>query len=270
MSTPPVQTDRDAAGAFELLATASGEPSVIAVLTDEELLALHGTEAPQLTGSPFLDDTDIEAEKAAAIALRSLIARGLVVVGEDGRENEGDAAGTGEATGQRLVQADRTLSGLLALRTSPLAMVNLTRQVADQATSMMLYLFPRGGVLEEFVTADGYHHFSIPTREVLADRMQQYVDQASVAGSTDADPIESTVEELESDSEIGRRLADTRALTVLTSVDRSEHTQLSLMVTSDAVFVMDTPTEENQRTAIREVSEGTLRRLLDDALPTVD
>lgn len=270
MTTPSETTDRDAAGAFELLAAASESPTVVAVLTDEELVALQGAESAQLAGTPFLDESKLPTEQASAIALRSLVARGLVVIDDEDREPEGDNVSTGELAARRAMQVDRTLAGLLALRSSPLAMVNLVRQVADQATAMMVYLFPHSGVLEEFVTADGYHHFSVPTRGAVPARLQAYVDQAGVAGNTDGEPVTGTLEQLESDGVVARQLADTRALTVLTAINAKEHLQLSLMATSQAVFVMDTPGDADVQTTVREVSRETLVSTLDDVLPEID
>ena len=212
MTQPTARTERDAAGAYELLASATTEPTVLAVLTDEELLALSGAQAGELTGTPFLDASGFDQEVSAAVALRSLIARGLVELEDEGRESEGEDLATGGAA-RRAAQLDRVLAGLLTLRSSPLALANLTRRVADQTTSIVVYLYPRGGVLEELITVDGFHHFSLPTREAVPERLARYVDQAGVAAEEDGESVAATIEQLDSeDSEIGRRLRDTRAL----------------------------------------------------------
>lgn len=95
MSNPALFTERDAAGAYEILAAASDAPSVLAVLTDEELVALGGDDAVQMTGSPFLDQLEIADEVSASIALRSLIARGLVTLDDSQAEPEGEQLATG-------------------------------------------------------------------------------------------------------------------------------------------------------------------------------
>lgn len=157
---------------------------------------------------------------------------------DEGRESEGEDLATGGAA-----QLDRVLAGLLTLRSSPLALVNLTLRVADQTTSIVVYLYPRGGVLEELITVDGFHHFSLPTREAVPERLARYVDQAGVAAEEDGESVAATIEQLDSeDSEIGRRLRDTRALTVVTSAGGAGTAQLSIMATADAVFAMDNPT----------------------------
>ncbi|MFC7376820.1 MULTISPECIES: hypothetical protein [unclassified Brachybacterium] len=268
MTQQTLRTERDAAGAYEILAAASSEAEVLAVLTDEELIALRGNQALDPAGTPFLDASGLDRDPAAAVALRSLTARGLVQFTDEGRENEGEDLAT-EAPAERTAQLDRTLAGLLTLRSAPLALVNLTRRVADQTTEIIVYVFPHDGVLEEFVTVDGFHHFSVPTREALPARLARYVDQNSVAGDEDGEPIDGTLSDFEgTDSDIARRLQDTRALSVLTTADRGpDSVQVSIMATSDAVFVMDTPQDETSSTALREVSADTLVDLLGTALP---
>ncbi|GAA1487022.1 hypothetical protein [Brachybacterium fresconis] len=270
MTQQTLRTERDAAGAYEILAAATSEPEVLVVLTDEELIALAGTEATELAGTPFLDTAGLERDPAAAVALRSLVARGLVVLEEDGRENEGEDLGDGSPA-RRTAQLDRTLAGLLTLRSSPLALANLTRRVADQTTSLMVYLFPQSGVLEEFITADGFHHFSVPARQAVPGRLARYADAAEVAGAADGGSIEGTVAGIESSTDpLAARLQDTRALTVLTTAHEDVTTQVSIMATSDGVLVMDTPQDEAEQTLVREIGAGTLLELLDGALPRPD
>lgn len=268
MTSPSLITERDAAGAYELLSSASDEPTVLAVLTDEELLALEGVEGVELAGSPFLEASEFDREQAAAVAARSLIARGLVVLEDAQQETEGDDL-VSEQPSSRAAQLDRTLAGLLTLRTTPLGVLNLTRQVADQATALMVYVFPHDGILEELVTADGFHHFSVPTRDATAGRLAKYVDQGEVAAQEDGPTVTATAAQLEGDSPLAQRLQDTRALTVLTSASAQGSTQISVMATADAVFAMDTPESADQEVTVRELSSSSLRELITGALPQV-
>lgn len=71
MSKPALFAARDAAGAYEIFASATDSPSTLAVHTDEELLALGSEEAVQIAGSPFLDQLDGAREVPASIARRS-------------------------------------------------------------------------------------------------------------------------------------------------------------------------------------------------------
>lgn len=269
MGQKPYFTQRDAAAAYEILASASEDPREVAVLTDEEILALGGVDSTELAGTPFLDESDLDRSAAASIAARSLIARGLVVLDPEREENEGEELSENAAVQPRAVQLDRTLAGLLTLRAAPLGVVNLTRRVADQTTTLLVYLFPEGGVLDELITVDGYHRFSVPTRESAPARLARYIDQDGVAGGEDGESFEGTVADFEQDSPIAQRLRDTRALTVLTSVTGDEAIQLSFMATSDAMFVMDIPQNENDPTVLREISGGTLQELVAEALPVI-
>lgn len=269
MSNPALFTERDAAGAYEILASATDSPSTLAVLTDEELLALGGEEAVQMAGSPFLDQLEDAREVPASIALRSLIARGLVTLDDALAEPEGDQLATGASAAPRVVQLDRTLAGLMTLRGAPRALMNLTRRVSEQSTAITVYVFPEGGLLEELVTADGYHHFAVPTRSAMPERLARYIDQAQVAGSEDRLLFEGPTASLEDPEQpIARQLADTRALTVMTAADAAaEGVQVSLMATSEAVLAMDTPEELSEATEVREVSAEGLIALIDAAIP---
>lgn len=269
MSNPALFTERDAAGAYEILASATDSPSTLAVLTDEELLALGGEEAVQMAGSPFLDQLEDAREVPASIALRSLIARGLVTLDDALAEPEGDQLATGASAAPRVVQLDRTLAGLMTLRGAPRALMNLTRRVSEQSTAITVYVFPEGGLLEELVTADGYHHFAVPTRSAMPERLARYIDQAQVAGSEDRLLFEGPTASLEDPEQpIARQLADTRALTVMTAADAAaEGVQVSLMATSEAVLAMDTPEELSETTEVREVSAEGLIALIDAAIP---
>ena len=173
--------------------------------------------------------------------------------------------------GARAVQLDRTLAGLMTLRGAPRALMNLTRRVAEQSTAITVYVFPEGGVLEELVTADGYHHFSVPTRAALPERLARYIDQAQVAGSEDRVVFEGPTATLEAPGEaIAQQLADTRAMTVMTAAGaEGAGAQVSLMATSEAVLAMDTPEAMSESTEVREVSAEGLVALIAAAIPEV-
>ena len=68
------------------------------------------------------------------------------------------------------------------------------------------------------------------------------------------------------EGEIGKRLADTRALSVLTAVSTTEASQTTLFATSDALFAMDTPEEGESEATVGEQSASALRELLADVL----
>lgn len=68
------------------------------------------------------------------------------------------------------------------------------------------------------------------------------------------------------EGELGERLADTRALSVLTAVSATEASQATLFATSDALFAMDTPEEGESEATVGEQSASALRELLADVL----
>lgn len=264
MTTPTV-TERDAAGAMELLASASEDPDLLIVLTDEEIVALAGRDALSFAGSPYLDQEGVDETAHAAAALRSLIARGLVVTVDDAMENEGETI-IGEAR-ERALQIDRPIAGLLMLRSTASAVVHVTRQVAEQTTRLVLHVETDGGVLEEFVSADGYHRFSVPTPSAAVERLARYIDANAVAGESSGEAITAPIAELDAaDGALGEKLADTRALSVLTAVSAEEASQATIFATSDAVFAMDTPEEGETEATVGEQSATELRELLREVL----
>ncbi|QNN81955.1 hypothetical protein H3H54_11855 [Brachybacterium sp. Z12] len=144
--------------------------------------------------------------------------------------------------------------------------------MSEQSTAITVYVFPEGGLLEELVTADGYHHFSVPTRAAMPERLARYIDQAQVAGSEDRVVYEGPTAALEDPEEqvAQQQLADTRALTVMTAADGGgAGVQVSLMATSEAVLAMDTPDTMGESTEVRTVSAEGLIALIDAAIPEV-
>ncbi|MDN5821173.1 MAG: hypothetical protein L0H39_06765 [Brachybacterium sp.] len=264
MTTPTV-TERDAAGAMELLASASDEPELLIVLTDEEIVALAGRDTLSLTGSPYLDQEGVDESAHASAALRSLIARGLVVTVDEAMENEGEVV-IGDAQ-DRAMQIDRPIAGLFMLRSTASAVVHVTRQVAEQMTRLVLHVEDDGGVLEEFVSADGFHRFSVPTRTAALERLARFIDPDGLAGDEGGQSVTAPIAELDSaEGELAETLADTRTLSVLTAVSATEAIQVTLFATSGAVFAMDTPEEGESEATVSEQSATDLRELLGEVL----
>lgn len=265
MSTPMI-TERDAMSGMELLAAASTEPELITVFTDEELVGLDGTEAAPLVSLPFITQEQIDAQSYANAATRSLIARGVVLMEETAFENEGEVI-AGEPV-ERAVQIARPFAGLLFLRRTAVAVLAVHRQVSEQMTSLFYHVESDGGVLEELVTADGFHHFRVPTREAAVQRLQTYVDAAEVA-SADELLFTGPQEELAADQERERMMNDARALSVLSCVDTEGMEQHTLFATSEKMLYLDTggAMEEPAEVNLREVSAETLHAMLTQLLP---
>lgn len=264
MTTPTV-TERDAAGAMELLASASEDPGLLIVLTDEEIVALAGRDTLALTGSPYLDQEGVDESAHASAALRSLIARGLVATADEAMEDEGETI-IGDAQ-DRAMQIDRPIAGLLMLRSTASAVVHVTRQVSEQMTRLVLHVETDGGMLEEFVSADGFHRFSVPTPSAAIERLARYIDPNSVAGEESGHSVTASIAELDSaEGEIAAKLADTRTLSVLTAVSGAEASQATIFATSGAVYAMDTPEEGESEATVSEQSATDLREMLGEVL----
>lgn len=263
-------TERDMLGALQLLALADEEAEVQYVLSDEELLALDGPDALRVLGSPYLDQDGVDRDTAAATALRGLIARRIVNPTDQAREDEGDLLiGEGDPT-SRMIQLERGLAGLLALRRIPEAMVIIERMASEVRTTLGLYFFPDDGVLEEFTASDGFHHFTVPTRAGLAARLTQFVDPHDCA-ATDGEVEEISVAEVTS----LEGLEDTRALSTITSIGGEDASRATIFALSDRLRVVDNGPADDEGAdpspetalAISDVSPDSLREILETLLP---
>lgn len=263
-----VVTERDMLGALQILERRSDDPDVLLVLSDEEIMALDGQEALRVLGSPYLDQEKVDRETAGSTALRGLIARRLVNPTDQAREDEGDLLiGEGDPE-DRMIQLELGLAGILTLRRIPEGMLILDRAVEGLRTRLGIYVYPDGGVLEEFVAADGFHHFTAPTREALPARLAEFVDAHGCA-ATDGEVEEITV------AQVGalEGLEDTRALTTLTTVDDRGARRATVFALSDRVRVVDNgdadpeSLEEDAVLAISDVSPATLQDIIGTLLP---
>jgi len=266
-STEPMITQRDMLGAMEILAGAEHEPDVLIILTDEELMGLDGASALELLGSPYLDQEQVDATSSAAAALRSLTARGLVRPGGESVEEEGElVSGTGDPSA-RPVQLDRRLAGVVTLRRIPEGMITTTRALNGGSTTLAHYLFPRRGVLEEYISVDGFHHFSVPEIDEVAERIRAFTDPFGAAGE-DGEPTTTTRAKAVTQAEAD----DTRALSVISSVAGGEGRQATIVATSDLVRVIDDGDMREQRSPqdrvqVSDVSTEGLRSAIDLLVP---
>lgn len=266
-SSPLVVTERDLAGALAILERADQDPDILMVLSDEELLALDGEASLRILGSPYLDQEQVHRETAGATAMRGLIARRLVNPTDQAREEEGDLLiGEGDPS-DRLIQLELGLAGILTLRRTPEALLTIERVASQVRTTLGLHFFP-GGVLEEFVAADGFHHFCVPTLASLPSRLAAFVDPHGSAGD-DGDVQEMTVAAVTS----LEGLEDTRALSTLTSVNDQGARRATVFTLADRVRVVDNGTEDPAGTqpgdllAISDVSASTLEQIIESLLP---
>ncbi len=235
MSEPtPTPEDRRLICAALVLDAAANGPAQMGVFTDEELIALDGLDTVQLVPLPWIVDNEetVERRISASIALRSLIARRLVLPAEllaDDWDDLGDDP-------RRLYAAD-PVQGILTLRRSFTSLITFQRMVAEQIYTVVQYVYDGDTLLEEEITADGYHHFHVLPVHSAVDHAVTLIDQDEVAGE-DGEPITLRMSAIEEHAELGPVLSDTRALTVASLVTRAgEAEQLTFYATSDRMYV---------------------------------
>lgn len=259
-------TERDMLGALEVLQSAVDEPDMLMELTDEEILGLDGKRGLTLLGSPYLDSSDIDERSASAAVLRSLMARRLITRPGDEQEPEGDiVSGDGDPSA-RPVQFERRLAGVLALRKIPEALVTVHRTLSGGSTTLAFYLFPEGGVLEEFISTDGFHSFSVPTLAAVPDRLVRFVDpfeDASTDGESKAVPADSSDADFE--------VEGTRAMSVVTASSPDGGYQATVFALEGRARVLDNgPIQDDpapQEKTIGDVSRESLRAMLTALIP---
>lgn len=254
--------------AAAVLTSGENDVTAIAVLTDEEILALDGVDTAQFVPMPFLDEkvpSREERELLARTAARILMTRRDVISEVEASEAEERPLAEENL---RKVTVEPTLTGVLFLRRSSRAVVMFERQVSEQTHRLYYYLHRDGVVLEEEVTADGVHMFTVMPQEKAVPRIHYLIDQAGIGGE-DGEALDIPVDQLENHPELGERLADTRAFTMATmlSTQTGDHKQLTFHMTSTEVFAGQ-PDESGTTITIMPVgadSVDTLIRELFDA-----
>ena len=241
-------------------------PTALGVFTDEELTALDGLSTEQLVPLPWLSENQdlVSAEIAAGVSLRSLIARRLVLPAELLADDWDDL---GEDP-RRLYAVD-PIQGILTLRRSASAVTTLQRIVDVQSHTLVHYDFGEGRMLEEEITHDGFHHFTILPAQAAPDRAMMVIDQDEVAGD-DGERRRVRMSEVDQDPALSAVLSDTRALTVLSSVRRDvEPVQYSFYATSDHLLVSLTEEDdgaEDPHLQFVEVARATAADLVREVL----
>lgn len=235
MSEPaPTPENRREICAALVLSSAADGPVQMGVFTDEELIALDGLDTVQLVPLPWVVDNEdsVERATAASIALRGLIARRLVLPAELLAEDWDDLGDD-----PRRLYAVDPVQGILELRRRFTSLITFQRMVSEQIYTIVQYVYEGDTLLEEEITADGYHHFHVLPVDSAVDHAVTLLDQDEVAGE-DGEPITLKMSAIEEHPELGPVLSDTRALTVASLVTRAgEAEQLTFYATSDRTYV---------------------------------
>lgn len=264
-------TERDMLAAMELLATADSDPNELVVLTDEELAGVAGAEALDLLGGPYLAQEGVDPAASTAAAVRSLAARRLLKPRGEDDEREGDTVAGGDASAAPApFQLDRRLAGVVTLRRIPEAMLIVERTLSGGTTRLGHYLFPAGGVLEEYVTVDGFHHFCVPTLSAVAQRLVRFVDPFEDA-TTDGAEREVTIP----GEEVERTLSDARSVSVLTSIHAGDGRRATFAATPGALYLVDdgdlqtVPTSGTREATMGALSPARLLATLSVLVPVI-
>ncbi|QFY09458.1 hypothetical protein GBF35_24940 [Nonomuraea phyllanthi] len=148
----------------------------VIALTDEELTVLDGPEADQIVPRPWYDSQDRAAQDTAcAVALRSLVARGIA---------RPEQAGDDDDDVVLLLSDD--LRDLLAARRTPRHIVMAERILADSRQTRVFYVGPAPVAVEESVDDSGLHGLAVGPIEQLAERFAQFCDPHDGAGQRQA------------------------------------------------------------------------------------
>lgn len=241
-----------------MLAEATTDRVDVAAFTDEELAALDGVSAEHIAPTPWLDSCPAQQrDLAASVALRGLVARGLVACLPEQQE------------------ADRTILSLpdevlavLAMRRTAASIV-----IADQQTSLgrrTRVLYRHGdGFLEENVNASGLHLFSLASTALAAADLTRWCDPQQVAGDQEGTVRTIPLEEVARGEGIPSSLTASLVVSVLIGVgptldDNGEpvESRVTVYATCDQVSVAD-PAPEPGRVRIREVSAQSLHAAVD-------
>jgi hypothetical protein len=256
--------ERSLACAAALIEVGRTRVEDVAVLTDEELAALDGIATPQMVAMPYLDEhAPDEAAQVpiARTAMRSLMARRLVISEIEAAEGEDRPLSDDKL---QSVTAEPRTTGALVLRRTSRILVWFEREVSTQTHRLYYYPHVDDVVLEEEVTADGVHMFTIMPMSKVPTRARNLIDQPGVGGQ-DSTTTTLAVADIESDPETGPRLADTRALTVGSMVSRTtDATKRVLFHLTSSEVIAGQPSPEGEEITLMQVSSDSVEKIVAD------
>lgn len=240
------------------------EPRELFSLSDEELLAVDGVQHPQMTELPWVEanaDAQDLRELAAAVAMRSLLARGLVTTSADA---DPAAYGPGSRTPLSF-DAVPELRGVAVLRRIPEAFVLIRRKTSAGDATSYFYLFQVQGrtrVLWESYDSSGMHVFHLVPAGLLAGQVRAFLDPVAGIGEADGETEEVAVEGFEQ-SAPAQALADARAVSSVVVVSMADGSTegFTTFAMTDHLVLMESD-EEHHR--LGTVAGGTLEAIVEE------
>jgi len=190
----------DETSALDVLAGAKpGEIEVIAVLTDEQIVVLDGTEQPTLL--PWHTEQP-GSQTRLHTATRGLVASGLILPDHDG-----------EST-----RINPSLDALFKIRKSTPTMLVVERQTADSKRWSYTYLFKTTS-LEEQVSADGFHTFVAVRTADLGSHLAGLLDPLGTAAKQEIITQFADIADFEHLASPIPEVAESVAISTLTLID---------------------------------------------------
>lgn len=267
-SPNPDFSDEDLAAAVAFMTQdLDGEPTEVITLTDEELVAIDGVQHPQPTDLPWVDANAGDGSRralSAAVAMRSLMARGLILTSANDKPEAYQEGGHEPLRLEALPQ----LRGISVARRTADAFVLVHRRTSDGAATSYFYLFALDGkrrVLWETFDSSGMHIFHLVPEELLVDQIRVFLDPEGAAGESDGTPVEVAAADFPTSDE-AKRLADSRAVSTVAIARAQDEsaTGFSAFATPDSLVVMETEgdPEAGGTHRLAPVAAGTLEAML--------
>lgn len=243
-------SERDRACAAETLGRQGPDAADFLVLTDEEIVALDGLQHPQLVETPWLKEQPVGPESLVGVALRGLLARGLVVPHLDQPEIT--------------LSASPEITGALMLRRTAKTIVRVERQTNNGTAWLFAYCHV-DSVLTEDIDPNGMHIFSVTDEQALLARLTGVANPFEITGS-DGDPITMPESEFAVLTELPDPMAGTEAVTSVRSIHHDQHAGANFVVYAGRERVAVLTSTSSGAVTITEVTAARLATLLSSAV----
>lgn len=151
-----------------------GEVVGVVILTDEEVMILDGLEHEQLVPTPWIDaEGTADRSLMGRVALRSLVSREMVL-----------PAGTDAEGRVTAIKAHPGITGPLVLRRTAQEILSVERTSSNGKDWLFAYVHHEDGrstVLEEEISGEGHHIFSVYPQALLGERFEKFFDPTETA-----------------------------------------------------------------------------------------